>query len=251
LYTGDDHAIVANDIDWHETHVLLKVCFPLAASGDHATYEIPYGSIERPTTRNNSFEKARFEVPALRWADLGNGQHGFSLLNNSKYGYDAVGNLLRLTLLRSPTWPDPDADRERHHFLYGLYPHMSDWKQALTVQHGYEFNYALEAMQAAAHDGVMPPEYSFASVAEKNVVITAMKRAESGDGLVIRFYEWAGKDGAVTLKVPSGATDATLVNLMEKPEGVSIGVNADSVTVPVIPFQIQTVRVNYKPLPTE
>jgi alpha-mannosidase len=251
LYTGDDHAIVANDIDWHETHVLVKACFPLAASGDHATYEIPYGSIERPTTRNNSFEKARFEVPALRWADLGNGQHGFSLLNNSKYGYDAVGNLLRLTLLRSPTWPDPDADRERHHFLYGLYPHRGDWKQALTVDHGYEFNYALEAMQVAVHDGVMPPEHSFASVAQKNVVITAMKRAESGDGLVIRFYEWAGKAGAVTLKVPSGATDATLVNLMEKPEGVSIGVNGDSVTVPVIPFQIQTVRVNYKPLPTE
>jgi alpha-mannosidase len=94
---------VVNDFDWHETHVLLKAAFPLAASSDHATYEIPYGSIERPTTRNNSWEAAKFEVPALRWADLGDATHGFSLINDSKYGYDAKGNVLRISLLRSPT----------------------------------------------------------------------------------------------------------------------------------------------------
>ena len=108
LYNGVDHVDVVNDIDWHETHVLLKAAFPLAASSSKATYEIPYGSIERPTTRNNSWEDAKFEVPALRWADLGDGQHGFSLINESKYGYDAKGNVLRLSLLRSPTWPDPE-----------------------------------------------------------------------------------------------------------------------------------------------
>jgi alpha-mannosidase len=247
LYAGDDHAIVTNDIDWHETHVLLKAAFPLAATSGMATYEIPYGTIERPTTRNNSFEKAKFEVPALRWADLGDGQHGFSLLNNSKYGYDAVGNLLRLTLLRSPTWPDPDADREHHHFSYALYPHAGDWKEALTVRHGYEFNYKLRAMQVQAHAGDMQPEHSFASIAEKNVTLTAVKKTESGDGLVLRFYEWAGKGGDVTLTVPPGATGATVVNLMEKPEGAPIAVTGDHVTVPVSPFEIQTVQVNYKP----
>ncbi len=246
LYAGADHAIVTNDIDWHETHVLLKAAFPLKAASGMATYEIPYGTIERPTTRNNSFEKAKFEVPALRWADLGNGQHGFSLLNNSKYGYDAVGNLLRLTLLRSPTWPDPDADREHHHFSYALYPHGADWKQAMTVRHGYEFNYGLKAMQVEAHAGSMPAEHSFASVEEKNVVLTAVKKTESGDGLILRFYEWAGKGGNVTLTVPPGATGATVVNLMEKPEGAEIAVTGDHVTVPVVPFQIQTVRVNYR-----
>ena len=249
LYTGDDHAIVTNDIDWHETHVLLKAAFPLAASSGMATYEIPYGTIERPTTRNNSFEKAKFEVPALRWADLGDGQHGFSLLNNSKYGYDAVGNLLRLTLLRSPTWPDPNADREHHHFSYALYPHAGDWKQALTERHGYDFNYRLKAMQVQAHAGAMLPEHSFAGIAEKNVTLTAVKKTESGDGLIFRFYEWAGKGGDVTLTVPPGATGATLVNLMEKPEGSAIAVTGDHVTVPVTPFEIQTVQVNYNAKP--
>src|SRR5208337_1626696 len=123
-----DQVDVENDIDWHEKHVLLKAAFPLAVKSDFATYEIPYGAIERPTTRNNSWEKAQFEVPAMRWADLsGAGPdgkiHGLSLLNQDKYGYDAVGNVLRLTLLRSPTWPDPDADQGHHHFHYALYPH--------------------------------------------------------------------------------------------------------------------------------
>ena len=156
LNSDSDQAEVVNDIDWHETHVLLKAAFPLSASAPFATYEIPYGSIERPTTRNNSWEKARFEVPALRWADLGNAQHGLSLINDSKFGYDAVGNLLRLTLLRSPTSPDPDADRGHQHFRYALYPHAGDWKQAMTVRHGYEFNEAPVAMQVEAHAGAMP-----------------------------------------------------------------------------------------------
>src|ERR1700691_3748501 len=103
LYAGAKTVDVENDIDWHETHVLLKAAFPLAASGPMATYEIPYGTIERPTTRNNTWEKARFEVPAMRWADLGDGTHGFSLINAAKYGYDGEGNTLRLSLLRSPT----------------------------------------------------------------------------------------------------------------------------------------------------
>ena len=111
LDAGSDQVVVMNDIDWHETHVLLKAAFPLSATSPFATYEIPYGTIQRPTTRNNSWEKAQFEVGAQRWADLGNAQHGFSLINESKYGYDGVGNLLRLTLLRSPVWPDPNADR--------------------------------------------------------------------------------------------------------------------------------------------
>ena len=133
--------------------MLLKAAFPLAATSDKATYEVPYGSIQRATTRNNSWEQAQFEVPALRWADLGDGQHGFSLLNESKYGYDDKDNVLRLSLLRSPTWPDPEADRGHHHFTYALYPHGGDWKQALTVRHGYEYNYKLAAMQVEAHTG--------------------------------------------------------------------------------------------------
>jgi alpha-mannosidase len=236
---------IVNDIDWHETHVLLKASFPLAATSDEATFEIPYGSIERRTTRNNSFEKARFEVPAMRWADEGDGRHGFSLINESKYGYDAVGNQLRLTLLRSPVWPDPDADRGHHHFSFWLYPHAGDWKAAMTVRRGYETNYPLTAMQVEAHTGEWSSEHSFVGVAADNVVLTAVKKAEDSNALLFRVYEWAGKSGDVTISVPPGATGATLVNLMETPEGSPIGVTGNKVSFPITPFAIQTVRVDY------
>jgi alpha-mannosidase len=245
LYAGLDRVDVVNDIDWHETHVLLKAAFPLAATSDAATFEIPYGSIQRPTTRNNKVEQAKFEVPAMRWADLGDAAHGFSLINESKYGYDAKGNVLRISLLRSPTWPDPHADRGRHHFSYSLYPHAGDWKQAMTVRRGYEFNYEMQSMQLEAHDGVRPPEYSFVRVSNPNVVLTAVKKAEDADGLIFRFYEWAGTTGDVPIEVPGGATSASLTNLMEQPEGSPLPVSDNKVTVPVHPFEVVSVRVDY------
>jgi alpha-mannosidase len=246
LYAGLDRVDVASDIDWHETHVLLKAAFPLAAASGNATYEIPYGSIERPTTRNNSWEAAKFEVPALRWADLGDGNHGFSLINESKYGYDAKGNVLRISLLRSPTWPDPEADRGHHRFSYALYPHVGDWKHALTVRHGYDFNYKLEAMQVQAHDGKWPVRRSLITIEPENVVLTAVKKAEDSDALILRFYEWAGKSSEVRIGVPSGAASATLTNLMEQPEGSPLRVTADGqFTAPVRPYEIQSLRVAY------
>jgi alpha-mannosidase len=247
---NSDYVDIENDIDWHEQHVLLKVAFPLAVTSDFATYEIPYGAIERPTTRNNSWEKAQFEVPAMRWADLsGAGAdgkvYGLSVLNQDKYGYDAVGNVLRLTLLRSPTWPDPDADQGHHHFHYALYPHAGTWKDALTVRHGWEYDYPLQAVVTTAHAGSLLAEHSFASVSPENVVLTAVKKAEDANGLIFRVYEWAGKETTAEFHVPPGATGATVTNLMEQPEGDPLKVEGDVVRVPVHPYEILTVRVDY------
>jgi alpha-mannosidase len=250
-----DQIDIDNDIDWHEKHVLLKAAFPLNVTSDFATYEIPYGTIERPTTRNNSFEKAQFEVPAMRWADLsGAGPdgkvHGLSILNQDKYGYDAAGNVLRITLLRSPTWPDPDADQGEHHFHYALYPHAGTWKDALTVRHGWEYDYPLQAVVTTAHPGSLPPEHSFASVSPDNVVLTAVKKAEDQNGqgvngLIFRAYEWAGKETTAEFHVPPGATGATVTNLMEQPEGAQLPVTGDVVKVPIHPYEILTIRVDY------
>jgi alpha-mannosidase len=246
----DDYLDVDNEIDWHESHVLLKAAFPLAASGPFATYEIPYGTIDRPTTRNNSWEKAQFEVPAMRWADLsgpgpGGKVHGLSILNQNKYGYDAAGNTLRLTLLRSPAWPDPEADRGHHHFHYALYPHAGTWKEALTVRKGYEYNYPLTAVVTTAHPGSLPASHSFASVGPENVVLTAVKKAEDANGLIFRVYEWAGKETMAEFHVPPGATGATVTNLMETPEGAPLAVTGDVVKAPIHPYEILTIRVDY------
>jgi alpha-mannosidase len=245
LDAGSDTVRIDNDIDWHEKHVLLKAAFPLAHSSDKATYEIPYGAIERPTTRNNSWEKAKFEVPALRWADLGDSTAGLSILNDSKYGYDAVGNTLRITLLRSPTWPDPDADQGHQHFTYALYPRTGTWKQAETVRRGYELNTPLTATQVMPHTGSLPPTHSFASVENKNVTLTAIKKAEDSDALVFRMYEWAGTASDVKLHVPAGAQYAVESNLMEKVEGPHLPLAADTVTIPIKPYEILTLQVFY------
>ena len=245
LAPGTGYLDIENDIDWHESHVLLKAAFPLAASGPFATYEIPYGTIERPTTRNNSWEKAQFEVPAQQWADLGDGKYGLSLINDSKFGYDAVGNTLRLTLLRSPKWPDPDADMGHHHFHYALYPHAGTWKEAMTVRRGFEYNYPLTTVVTTAHAGSLPASHSFVSVNPENVVLTAVKKAEDAKGLIFRVYEWAGKDATVELHVPPGATSATVTNMMETAEGSPLTVTGDVVKAPIHPYEILTVRVDY------
>ncbi len=245
LYAGSDKVVVGNDIDWHETHVLLKAAFPLAASSPEATYEIPYGTIQRATTRNNSWEKARFEVPAIRWADLGDSQHGFSLINATKYGYDGQDNVLRLSLLRSPVSPDPDADRGPHRFSYELYPHAGTWQSALTERAGYEFNYKLHASQVESHTGSLPREHSYISITPDNVVLTAVKKAEDDNGLIFRVFEWAGKQSDVVFTVPKGATSATETNLIEKPVGSPLTVTGDKITVPIHPFEILSLRVDY------
>jgi alpha-mannosidase len=177
---------------------------------------------------------------------------GFSLINESKYGYDAKDKVLRLSLLRSPTWPDPDADRGHHHFGYVLYPHDGDWKHALTVRHGYDYNYKLQATQVEAHTGTLPLEHSFVTVKPENIVSTALKKTEDGNGLLLRMYEWAGKSSEVQITAPAGATGATATSLMEKPEGSPLNVIAGTtIIVPIHPYEIESIRLDYPHLQGE
>ncbi|HEV2396334.1 MAG TPA: alpha-mannosidase [Candidatus Sulfotelmatobacter sp.] len=246
LYAGVPRVDVKMQAEWHEKHILLKVAFPVSAHSDKATYEIPFGSVERPTTRNTPAEQAQFEVPAYRWADLSDAKHGLSLLNDCKYGYDAKGNVLRLSLLRSPEYPDPHADEGHHEFTYSLYPHAGGWKSALTIRRGYELNYKLLPLAVAHHQGTLPAEHSFLGVKSENAIVTAMKKAEDDNAIIVRFYEWAGKGGNVTLELPTGAQRASEADLMERPTS-TLSVANSEVSVPTKPYEIKTVRVQFSP----
>jgi alpha-mannosidase len=239
---GSPRVDVRMTADWHEKHILLKVAMPSSAHNNLATFEIPYGSIERPTTRNTKAEQGKFEVPGLHWADLSDEKHGISLLNDCKYGYDAKGNVLRLSLLRSPAWPDPHADEGLHEFTYSLYPHPGNWKDALTIRRGYELNYPLLARQSAKHTGDLPEEFSFISIHGDNVVLTAAKKAEDDGATVLRFYEWAGKQADITFytKAPFDAVSET--DLMERPIRPIAPTN-HVLIVPISPYEIKTVKV--------
>jgi alpha-mannosidase len=207
-----------------------------------ATFEIPYGSIERPTTRNTRAEQGKFEVPGLHWADLSDDKHGLSLLNDCKYGYDAKGNVLRLSLLRSPVWPDPHADEGAHEFIYSLYAHGGTWKDALSVRRGFELNYPLLARQEEKHTGTLPEQQSFLTIAGDNVVLTAVKKAEDNDDLILRYYEWAGKELDVQLHPSAEISSAEETDLMERPLH-PLTVAKGEVAVHTKPFEIKTVRV--------
>ena len=244
LNAGSARVDVNTTADWHEKHILLKVAVPSSAHNDMATFEIPYGSIERPTTRNTPAEKAKFEVPALQWADLSDATHGVSLLNDCKYGYDAKGNVLRLSLLRSPEWPDPHADEGRHEFTYSLYPHGGTWREALTVRRGYELNYPLLVKQIEKHDGQFKGEYSFLELQPDNVVLTAVKKAEEEDALILRFYEWAGKETDVRLRLPAGVLNASETDLMERPTA-ELSLHDGGTTIHVKPYEIKTLRIHF------
>ncbi len=242
IYAGVPRIDVKVQADWHEKHILLKVAFPLSAHSPKATFEIPYGTIERPTTRNTPAERAQFEVPALQWADISDASHGFSLLNDSKYGYDARGNVLRLSLLRSPEWPDPHADEGQHEFTYSLYPHGGNWKDAQTVRRGYELNYKLLSLQLDNHGGSLAPEYSFLTIQPENVVLTAVKKAEDDKSVILRFYEFAGKDTDISLRFLRGAAAASETDLIER-KTVVLSPRDGTVSVHARPYEIKTMTM--------
>jgi alpha-mannosidase len=245
MYPHVPRVDVRMSADWHEQHILLKVAFPIAAQNNMATFEIPYGTIERPTTRNTPAEKAKFEVPALQWGDLSDAKQGMSLLNNCKYGYDAKGNVLRLSLLRAPTWPDPTADQGFHTFTYSLYPHAGTWREADTMRQGYDLNTPLLAVATESHGGALTASHSFVSIEPANLAVTAIKKAEGDSSLIFRFYEFKGEQVDARLRLPPGTTQAWETNLMEKPEK-ELPITNGEIILPTGPYSIQSVKVSFK-----
>ena len=252
LYAGVPRVEVNMQVDWHEKHILLKVGAQVDVKTNVATYEIPYGTIQRPTTRNTPAEQAKFEVPAIRWGDLSDSNHGLSLLNASKYGYDAKDNVIRLSLLRAATYPGNGGecctDQGFHEFTYGLYPHRGDWKDGGTMQQGYELNYPLIAMTTSTHAGSLPDKHSFATIEPGNVIMTVVKKAEDDDALIFRFYEFAGKPSQVKLQLPDKAFGAFETNLMEKRERpLTLSSDGREIIIQTGPYEIKTVEVSFTP----
>ncbi|MFC1806252.1 alpha-mannosidase, partial [Planctomycetota bacterium] len=200
LVAGSPRIDFLTTIEWgDEKEVLLKVAFPVDVRSDKARYEIQFGSVERPTHWNTPQDFARFEVVAHKWADLSEGDYGVALLNDAKYGHDIRGNVIRLSLLRAPKMPDPNADvGKTHTFTYSLLPHPGDFK-AGVVRRGYELNVPVIAEPVAPSKGARPAAASLLSITGDNVVIDTVKKAEDDDALIVRLYEAHACRGRRTL----------------------------------------------------
>jgi alpha-mannosidase len=200
LYADLDRIDIEMEADWWEDHVFLKAEFPLTIDNDHASYEIPFAAIRRSARSETLWDRARHEVPALRWADLSDDTAGISVLSDSKYGYDIHDGVIRLSLLRSPAEPDPLADRGKHSFTYSLYTHPGDWTEAQTVQRAAELNNPLLALVTDRHGGELPRLFSFFDVESESVILETLKLAEAEGALIFRFYESKGRNSKMRLR---------------------------------------------------
>ncbi|MDQ3793432.1 MAG: alpha-mannosidase, partial [Actinomycetota bacterium] len=159
LLAGLRRLEIETHVDWRERQVLLRALFPLNVRFHEATFETMYGAVKRPTHRNTSWDAARFEVSAHRYCDLSEPGYGVALLNDGKYGHSARGNVLGISLLRSPLYPDPLADEGEHRFTYSLLPHPGDWTEAGVTREAFALNSPLFAAGAAPGEGALPQEF--------------------------------------------------------------------------------------------
>lgn len=230
------------EVDWHEDQKFLKVAFPINVNASRATYEIQFGHVERPTHVNTSWDMARFEVCAQKWADIAEGDAGVALLNDGKYGHDARGNVLRLSLLRSPKAPDPTCDMGRHRFTYVLLPHFGPIQYAGVVQAAYALNAPLRSAFLASGPGADGAAPAFISVDDRNIVVEAVKKAEEGDGIVVRMYECHNARGIAELTCARPPKEAWLCDLEEKPVS-ELEIVDGAIPFNYKPFEILTVKL--------
>lgn len=242
LYAGIDRIDFTTNVDWWEDKTMLKVAFSVTVSDTVATYEIPYGTIKRSTQWRNSWDSAKVEVPAQRWADLSQNDYGVSLLNKAKYGYDIKGNVMRLSLLRSPKWPDPTADRGKHTIEYSLYPHAGRVESANTIRRGYEYNTPLIPFFTDHHEGALPPSYSFVRLEPSTLVLTTIKRAEDSDAWVVQWYNTSSLPTEATLTLPKTPKKVFLSNFLEE-DGQSISFKKNAVKVNTHKRGVTTIKI--------
>jgi alpha-mannosidase len=230
-------------IEWHDHNKMLKTAFDVDVNSDKATYEIQFGAVERPTHKNTSWDRAKFEVCAHKYADLSDGGYGVSIINDCKYGHDIHDGVIKLTLLKCATHPSPKADKGHHEFVYSLRPHAGTYTQAGTVQLAYDLNNPMSAVKLGKQEGALPESYSFVSVSDENIVIDTVKKAEDSDETVVRMYEsWNKRVNGAKLTFGFDVKSAVLCDLMEN-EIEPLAVENNSVTLNVKPYEIVTVKV--------
>jgi len=227
-------------IDWHESHFLLKAAFPVDILSPSATFDIQWGNVTRPTHRNTSMDWARFETAAQKWADLSEGSYGVALLNDCKYGYDVRDNVLRLTLLKSATMPDPVADQGEHRMLYSLLPHSGNWRNGVP-----EAAYALNdpvIMRPVSDAAGSQSAAGLVTADSPNAIIETVKCAEDGNGMIVRLYEGEGSRGPVRLNLGFEPAAAYRCNLLESNE-TELTVDGSLVALTLKPYEIVTLRL--------
>ena len=237
LDAGSKRLDFVTEADWQERHRMLRVAFPTTIRSDQASFDIQYGYARRNTHRNLSWDMARFEVAAHKYADLSDNGYGVALLNDCKYGYKVLEHVLDLNLLRSPTFPDPDADQGHHEFTYSLLPHNGTLIDSSVMAEASQLNQspALFAGRKQGH-AVVPVEAK-----GEGVALEVLKKAEKEDCLVIRLVERRGCETTATVTLADPAASLVETDLLEWNEIATLG--GPAVEIPMKPFEIRTFKI--------
>ena len=243
IYANSPRIDFRTEVDWHEQQTLLKVAFPIAVRTTKATYDIQWGNIERPTHWNTSWDWARFETVGHKWVDLSEGNYGMALLNDCKYGHDVKDNIMRLTLIKSPVRPDPQADQGYHQFTYSLLPHAGGWRDGDVVPQAYDLNYPLRATSIAAQPaGRAPTYFAFATTPSEHIIVETVKRAEDDDAWIVRAYEYKQQRGDVTIRFGMPVARVAECNLLEEVID-EVPVQHQQISFAVAPYEVRTWKV--------
>jgi alpha-mannosidase len=231
-------------VQWEETHKLLKVAFPIDVNASNASYEIQGGYIQRATHENTSWEEAKFEVCGHKWVDISEEGYGAAVMNDCKYGYECIRNEIRLTLLKSATGPDPNADKGVHIFTYSLLPHTDQLADAEVCLRAHELNVPYRVYTCDWNEAVsqLPTKMQLFKVFGGQVFLQAVKKGEKDNSLILRFSELVGKRSQVELKLPLRVRKVYETNMIER-DIMSIGENLNTITVDFKPFEIKTIKL--------
>jgi len=238
FYANSRRIDFVTHVDWKEHQTLLKVHFPVAVHTDEATFDVQFGNLTRKTHQNTSWDVARFESCGQKWMDLSEGHYGVSLLNDCKYGHSVKDANMALTLIKSGIEPNPTTDQEEHDFIYAIYPHAEGWRAAGTVAEAYKLNQPLLVQPQAKALEV----FSYASVTNANVIIETIKRAEDGEGTVIRMYESENAYTKTKLTMNADFKKAFICNLLEETENEAV-VSGKEIEVVLKPYEVVTVKI--------
>lgn len=242
LYKNSRQLLFETEVDWQERDKVMKAAFDVNVLNTEATFEAAHGAIKRPTHRNSSFDAARYEQCAHKWADLSEGDYGVSILNDCKYGYDILDSRMRITLLRAPTCPDRKGDLGMHTFTYAYYPHKGTWQTGGTVNEAFALNLPLKAYDVTAQNGTLPESYSYINCDNDDVIIDTVKQAQDGNGIIVRVYESRRVRGERTLTVNLPFSKVYECNLMEENEN-EITFNGNEIKFNIKPFEVKTFRL--------
>ena len=237
MYSDFERIDFETEVDWHETHNLLKAVFPFNVNATTATYEIQYGNVERPTVRNTSWDCAKFEVCAHKWADISDGGYGIALMNDCKYGYNCEDSTMTLTLLKSSVYPNPDADRGINKFTYSIVPHSGDYRAAKIPQLAYSLNNPVKVINRKSKF----PEKPIVSADKENIITEVLKKAEDRDTLIVRMYDCYNRMESVNVKFGFDVKEVYICDLMENRLQKLDAVN-NNVTLKINNFEIVTLE---------